>query len=73
MPQQMQQQLSNMQQQRVTKRSSTSPGEEVRFCSSGHFLDIGQLITYGVVSTKHCPEMSSPHRIVNANARLLRA
>jgi hypothetical protein len=38
MPQPMQQQLS-MQPQRVGKRSSTSPGEEVRCYPSGHYLD----------------------------------
>jgi hypothetical protein len=68
MAQPMQQQLS-MQPQRVGKRSSTSPGEEVR---SGHYLDIGQLIVNWFVSIEHYPETTSPRRIVSAHARLLR-
>ena len=72
MAQPMQQQLS-MQQQRVGgKRSSTSPGEEVRCCPPGHHLDIDQLITYRFVSTEYYPETSSPRPIVSANARPLR-
>jgi hypothetical protein len=71
MTQPMQQQLS-LQQQRVGKRTNTSPGEEVRRCSPGHRLNgIGLLIAHRFVSINHFPDMTSPRQVVSANAWLL--